>query len=124
MTALGQERTFRAVGFVRFVPIAGGKAFGCMVWSIRAKAAPRRSKPRLEGRFITPSEGLVCSVGSSTLRALFGEATMAASKKLTSGQKAAQTRKRRAAGRKAAATRKRNATAAKAAATRKKNRKT
>jgi hypothetical protein len=47
----------------------------------------------------------------------------AATKKLTSGQKAAQTRKRRAAGRKAAATRKRKATAAKAAATRKKNRK-
>ena len=44
---------------------------------------------------------------------------MAATKKLTSSQKAAQTRKRRAAGRKAAATRKR-ATAAKAAATRKK----
>ena len=40
---------------------------------------------------------------------------MAATKKLTSGQKAAQTRKRRAAGRKAAATRKRRATAAKAA---------
>jgi len=34
---------------------------------------------------------------------------MAGTKKLTSGQKAAQTRKRRAAGRKAAATRKRNA---------------
>ena len=50
-----------------------------------------------------------------------GEATMAATKKLTSGQKAAQTRKRRAAGFKAAATRKRRATAAKAAATRKKN---
>jgi len=49
------------------------------------------------------------------------EATMAVAKKLTSGQKAAQTRKRRAAGRKAAATRKRRATAAKAAATRKKN---
>jgi len=44
---------------------------------------------------------------------------VAATKKLTSGQKTAQTRKRRAAGRKAAATRKR-ATAAKAAATRKK----
>ena len=53
-----------------------------------------------------------------------GEATMAATTKLTSGQKAAQTRKRRAAGRKAAATRKRNATAAKAAATRKRNKKT
>ena len=50
-----------------------------------------------------------------------GEATMAATKELTSGQKAAQTRKRRAAGLKAAATRKRRATAAKAAATRKKN---
>jgi hypothetical protein len=45
---------------------------------------------------------------------------VAATKKLTSSQKAAQTRKRRAAGRKAAATRKRRATAAKAAATRKK----
>jgi hypothetical protein len=52
-----------------------------------------------------------------------GEAPMAATKKLTPGQKAAQTRKRRAAGRKAAATRKRNATAAKAAATRKRNKK-
>ena len=40
-----------------------------------------------------------------------------ATKTLSSGQKAAQTRKRRAAGRKAAATRKRRATAAKAAAT-------
>jgi len=44
---------------------------------------------------------------------------VAATKKLASGQKTAQTRKRRAAGRKVAATRKR-ATAAKAAATRKK----
>ncbi len=50
-----------------------------------------------------------------------GEATMAATKKLTPAQKGAQTRKRRAAGRKAAATRKRRASAAKAAATRKKN---
>ena len=50
-----------------------------------------------------------------------GRGQVAATKKLTSGQKAAQTRKRRAAGRKAAATRKRRATAAKAAATRKKN---
>jgi hypothetical protein len=75
------------------------------------------------GRFITRSEGLVCPVCSSTLPTPYGEATMAATKKLTSGQKAAQTRKRRAAGRKAAATRKRKATAAKAAATRKKNKK-
>jgi hypothetical protein len=62
--------------------------------------------------------------GCATVRTYLcshGEATMAATKKLTSGQKAAQTRKRRAAGRKAAATRKRRATAAKAAATRKKN---
>ena len=44
---------------------------------------------------------------------------MAATKKLASGQKAAQKRKRRAAGRNAEATRKRPATAAKAAATRK-----
>ena len=41
---------------------------------------------------------------------------MAATKELTSGQKAAQTRKRRATALKAAATRKRRATAAKAAA--------
>ena len=45
---------------------------------------------------------------------------MAATKKLASGQKAAQTRKRRAAGRNAAAARKGPATAAKTAATRKK----
>src|SRR5665648_663751 len=51
----------------------------------------------------------------------YGEGTMAATKELTSGQKAAQTRKRRATALKAAATRKRRATAAKAAATRKKN---
>ena len=49
-----------------------------------------------------------------------GDAMPVAKKKLTSGQKAAQTRKRRAAGRKAAATRKRRAAAAKAATTRKK----
>ena len=45
---------------------------------------------------------------------------MAATKKLASGQKAAQTRKHRAAARNAAATRKRLATAAKTAAPRKK----
>ena len=45
---------------------------------------------------------------------------MAATKKLASGQKAAQARKRRAAGRNVAATRKQPTTAAKTAATRKK----
>ena len=85
-------------------------------------AADRDPRAMLE-RLITRSEGLVCPVCSGKLPTPYGEATMAATKKLTSGQKAAQTRKRRAAGRKAAATRKRNATAAKAAATRKKNKK-
>src|SRR5665648_158503 len=49
-----------------------------------------------------------------------GRRQVAATKKLASGQKAAQTRKRRAAGRDAAVTRKPPATAAKPAATRKK----
>jgi hypothetical protein len=67
---------------------------------------------------------LACSARWRTLRGSHGEATMAAAtKKLTSGQKAAQTRKRRAAAAKGAATRKRKATAAKAAATRKRNKK-
>jgi hypothetical protein len=68
----------------------------------------------------TPRDWLIQSAGVRCISRM-GSRQMAATKKLTSGQKAAQTRKRRAAGRKAAATRKRRATAAKAAATRKKN---